>query len=42
MFGINKPPGGGGLTRGFTLVVNRALNILLFKLLLFFLLQKAM
>ena len=36
MFGINKPP--EGLTRGFTLVVNRALNIyiLLFKLLLFF------
>ena len=39
VFEIKKPRGeggGGGLTRGFTLVVNRALDILLFKLVLFF------
>ena len=35
VFEINKPRG-GGLTRGFMLVVNRDLNILLFKLVLFF------
>ena len=40
VFEINKPRewggGGGGLNRGFTSVVNRALNILLFRLVLFF------
>ena len=37
VFEIKKPRGaGGGLTKGFTLVVNRALSILLFKLVLFF------
>ena len=38
VFEIKKPrgAGGGGLTKGFTLVVNRALSILLFKLVLFF------
>ena len=38
---IKKLWGGGGLTRGFTLVVNRALNILLFKLVLFFSLSES-